>query len=538
MKPQQVRILVIAGLIALVAIAYWQVGGNDFVRFDDDRYVTENRTVRAGWTLEGVIWAFTTTHASNWHPLTWLSHMTDVEIFGMDAGKHHVVSVAFHLLNSILLFLLLGEMTGNLLRSAFVACLFAVHPIHVESVAWISERKDVLSFFFGLLTLHAYVRYVRKPSPLRMFLAAGLYALGLLSKPMLVTLPFAMLLLDYWPLRRWDGKVSTFPPRIREKSALFLLSAASCLVTYIAQEGTGAVWPIPVADRITNAFVAYGKYLGKAFLPHSLGVFYPHPMGDMHWAQWMGAALLLAATTFLVVREALRRPYLATGWFWFLGMMVPVIGLVQVGGQSMADRYAYIPLVGVYVIVAWGVPDLLRQWRSPAIVSVALAAVALSTLSSVTWKQVGYWRNSVTLFDHTLSVTRGNWMVHTLEGVLFAREGKHGLAEEHYRAALEIAPSFWMAHMGLGTLLHRQGRIPEAILQYREALRYNPADPDTLNNLGYAMLETGRGEEAIGFFREALRIRPDHAAAMANLRAAIWRQGGGMNGVGRPDVHR
>ena len=538
MKRRHVRILLIVGMVALAAAVYWQVGGHDFVRFDDDRYVTDNPTVRAGWTPEGVAWAFTTRHASNWHPLTWLSHMTDVELFGMDAGRHHAVSAGLHLLNCILLFLLLEGMTGSLFPSAFAAALFAVHPLHVESVAWIAERKDVLSFFFGLLALHAYVRYARNPAAARMGLTAGLLALGLLAKPMLVTLPFAMLLLDYWPLRRWDATLSGLVPRVREKAILFLLSAASCLVTFVAQQQSGAVWPVPIASRLTNAVVAYAKYLGKAFWPASLGVFYPHPMGAIPWAMWAGALLLLAAVTFLAVREASRRPYLATGWLWFLGTLVPVIGLVQVGAQSMADRYAYVPLVGVYVIVAWGAEDVVRRWRVPAAAPAAAAAAVILALSFATWRQAGYWRDSAALFDHTLAVTRGNWMVHTLEGVALAREGKAGAAEYHYRAAIEIAPAFWLAHMDLGTLLHRQGRFEEAELQYREALRYNPTDPDTLNNLGYAMLETGRVDEAIGCFQEALRIRPDHQAAAQNLRAALWRRDAGLNGAGRLPVYR
>ncbi len=542
---------VAAVLSVLVVSVYWGVGDHGFVNIDDDLYVYENPAVLRGLSLDGVSWAFRSTHAFNWHPLTWLSHMLDVELFGPSPGWHHRVNVLYHLLNTVLLFGVLWRMTGGLWPSAFAAALFGVHPLHVESVAWVAERKDVLSTLFWLLATGAYARYARRPGTARYLLVMGLFALGLLCKPMLVTLPLALLLLDYWPLGRMapPGGAAAVPGRVhwpavpalvREKVPLLALSAASCAVTYVAQARGGTVgqWEhYPLAARAVNAFGAYAAYLGKAVWPSSLAVYYPHPAsvgaGVPAWAA-AGWVLLFCGLFAAALGASRRRPYLAVGWLWYVGTLVPVIGLVQVGGQSHADRYTYVPLIGIFVAVAWGVPSLLAGWRQRRVALGALAGASLLALSAAAWAQAGYWRDSVALFTRAAAVTDGNWLALYNLGHACNRLGRHPEAVDHFREALRIKPDYANGWNNLGVSYIGLGRHGDAIGCFREALRLRPDLAEAWNNLGVCHGAFGRFSEAAGCFREALRLRPDYPDAQRNLLAANSRLGSPGNGGGPP----
>jgi tetratricopeptide (TPR) repeat protein len=556
-------ILVIAGLSLLVLLVFWQVGGHSFINFDDDVYVYENPHVRGGLSKEAVSRAFTTFDAAIWHPLTWISHMTDVQLFGMDAGWHHRVNVLFHLANTALLFLVLWRMTGGLWQSAFVAALFAVHPLHVESVAWVTERKDVLSTLFWLLTMGAYLGYVRRPSVQRYLPVFVFLALGLMCKPMLVTLPFVLLLLDGWPLGRLS--LGTLGRRVLEKAPLLGLSALFCIITYNAQSQgrtVASLGKISVGPRLSNALLSYAIYLEKAVWPSSLAVFYPHPAtigaGIPAW-KIGGAVLLLAGISFLALREWERRPYLAVGWLWYLGTLVPVIGLVQVGAAAHSDRYTYVPIIGVFLAVAWGVPNLLpmRRWRQ-RVLGVAAGAV-LAALTVAAWFQVGYWRDNVTLYSRALSVTEGNWLALSNLGAAYGNRGEPLEARRYFLEALRIRSDYAEAWYGLGLASGKLGQKQEAIGYYREALRFKAdytlawyalgltqvglgliqeaaesfaeavrIDPDHLDawyNLGVVDARLGRNEEAIACFRETVRIRPKYASAWYNMALAQARLG-------------
>ena len=417
-------ILVCLFLVMATLAVYWQVQNFDFVNFHDDDYVYENRHVKEGLTLESVTWAFTTIHAGNWHPLTWLSHMLDSHVYGMNSGRHHLTNLLFHIANTLLMFMVFRKMTDSLWQSGFVAGLFALHPLHVESVAWVSERKDVLSTFFWMLTKWSYIWYVEHPVVRRYILVVLFFALGLMSKPMLVTLPFVLLLLDFYPLNRFqfqqsDGSANAQQKSIAlrlilEKTPLFVLVAMSSAITFYAQKHGGAVASlkvIPLKARVANALVSYANYIGKMVYPSKLTVLYPHP-GMLPWWKIAGACFLLVSISFLAIRVVKQSPYFAMGWLWYLGTLVPVIGLVQVGSQSMADRYTYVPLIGIFIIIAWGIPELVAQWRYRKIWLATLATVILTILMAMTWKQVGYWKNSITLFEHTLKVTTNNALPH------------------------------------------------------------------------------------------------------------------------------
>jgi tetratricopeptide (TPR) repeat protein len=470
----------IAGLLAAgAAVLYARVAHHPFIYFDDTRYLTENGAVQRGLTWDGVVWAFTTLHASNWHPLTWLSHMLDVQLFGMDAGAHHLVNVLLHAVNAALLFLVLGRMTGAPGRSAVVAALFAVHPLHVESVAWIAERKDLLSTLFGLLALGAYARYVERPGARRYAAVALCLALSLLAKPMWVTLPFLLLVLDAWPLAR---RVP-FGQRALEKVPLLVLSVASSIVTVVAQHGGGAMTglEVGVGQRIGNALVGYARYLGKTFWPRTLAIYYPYPDHLPLW-QPLAAAALLAAVTAVAALRARRWPWLAAGWCWFLGMLVPVIGLVQVGGQAIADRYTYVPIVGIFIAVVWTASHLASA-RAGAAALRGAGALVLAALCAVTWRQLGLWSDHVTLFEH----------------------------------ALAVEPESGIAHGSLSEGLRNAGRLDEARAHAREAVRIAPADPRHWNNLAMLEREARRLDAARDDLRQALRADPRHLSAWSNL---------------------
>ena len=534
--------VIVLALSLLVSGVYWQVGGHAFVNLDDDVYVYENPIVLGGLTLEGAKWAFTTFHASNWHPLTWLSHMLDAELFGPSAGWHHRVNVLLHLLNTGLLFLVLWRMTGGMWPSAFVAALFGVHPLHVESVAWVAERKDVLSTLFWILTMGAYLRYAQRPGMGRYLLVAVLFALGLMCKPMLVTLPFVLLLLDWWPLGRmsregapvseqWRLAMPMVFRRMWEKIPLLGMSAISCAITYLAQAKGGAVSQfehLPFGSRISNAFVSYVAYLGKAVWPSSLAVFYPHP-ATIHanvpaW-EIAGSVLLLCGLSIIVLREGHRRPYLAVGGLWYLGTLVPVIGVIQVGAQAMADRYTYVPLIGVFIAVAWGIPELLAGWRFRRFALEALGGAVVLALSLAGWSQVGYWRDSVTLLSRAVAVTDGNWVAMNNLGISYEKLGQYQQAIGCYREALRIKPDDAKAWNNLGVSCEKLGQYQQAIGYYREALRIKPDYAYAWNNLGVSYEKLGQYQQAIGCYREALRIKPDIPSVWTNLGAAYVKFG-------------
>ncbi len=525
--PRKDRIaptLLVSVLLLLSGLAvYGQVAGFPFVPYDDDRYITGNPAVQGGLTLAGIRWAFTTFHLSNWHPLTWLSLMADASLFGMDAGAFHLVNLLFHLANTLLLYHVFRRMTGRTWESAMVAALFAVHPLHVESVAWVAERKDVLSTFFWFLAMGAYARHAERPGTARYAVLSLFFAFGLLSKPMLVTLPFALLLLDYWPLNRFTRHSAL--RLILEKLPLVLLSAISCVVTFIAQRSameTGTSFPLGL--RIGNALLAYPAYLSKAAWPSGLAVFYPHPgAGLVSWKVAL-AGLLLLGITALAIRQARSRGWFAMGWFWFLGTLVPVIGIVQVGAQAMADRYAYVPLTGIFVIAAWEGGEVIRRHAVPPRVAALFAATVIAAFSICARQQVTYWRGAVPLFGHAVMVTKDNWVAHSKLGNAASLAGMDEEALAHYREVLRIIPGDAHAEYSMYSILDRLGRKEEALRHFRAGLRAN-GDASRANSVGMDFAGSGKIEEAAACFEEAVRLRPDYADAHYNLADALGRLG-------------
>ena len=502
-------------LVAITFVAFSGVLESQFVNYDDEVYVTGNAHVLSGLSVATARWAFTTTEGANWHPLTWLSHLLDVTCYGLDAGKHHLSSLLFHAANTVLLFLLLARMTGALWRPAFAACLFAIHPLHVESVAWIAERKDVASTLFWLLTLFAWLRYVEARSVARYVLVVALFALGLMAKPMLVTLPFTLLLLDDWPLRR----AASLNDRVWEKAPLFAMSVASCVVTIVVQRSGGAVQTLlsmTFPDRLANAAVSYASYLGKTAWPAALAVFYPFAKGIPAW-RVVGSSIVLSAITAIVVRLRRRAPFLAFGWLWYAVTLVPVIGLVQVGGQAMADRYTYVPLIGIFIALAWGLAALAKKSRPARFAASAAAVATLFACVGLTRAQVAHWSDSTALFTHALGVTSDNWLAHNNLGLVLFDAGKTEESIAHYREALRIVPNYVEAHNNLGNALEKLGQRDEAMEHYRLALQLRPDYPRVHNNLGVALSNQGRSAEAIAEYREALRLDPGYAKAQRNL---------------------
>jgi tetratricopeptide (TPR) repeat protein len=520
-------------LLVTTYSAYQQVGRHEFVTFDDGLYITENIRVHSGINLENVAWAFTTTHSSNWHPLTWISHMLDLSLFDMHPASHHLVSLFFHLFNSLLLFFVFRQMTRDIWQSAFVAALFALHPLHVESVAWVSERKDVLSTFFGMLTLLSYGRYAKYGARRFYTIALLFFILGLMAKPMLVTLPFVLLLLDYWPLCRLKfnknmsavssvNKNISFFNLVIEKIPFFIFAAASCVVAFYAQRSGGSVASLevfPLGLRISNAAVAYISYINKMLWPVHLSAFYPHPYLLPMW-QVSGAVLLLVLITWVCIRTVKLRPYLLVGWLFYLGTLFPVIGLIQVGEQAMADRYTYVPLIGIFIMLAWGMPDLLAKWRHKKKVFVFGSALLFPVLMLTTWLQVRHWSDSVQLYEHMIKVTHNNYMAHYNLGVYLAEHDQIDGAIKHYRKALSIKPGYVNANNNLGNALVSLGKFSEAIPHYLNALNRVPNDPEIHNNLGVALIHAGKTEKAIDHFKTALKIRPNYIEARQNLQKA------------------
>ncbi len=577
-------------LLLLTLGVYWQLRDHEFINFDDSAYVVKNRHVHTGLTPENIVWAFSFADKGGayWHPLTWLSHALDCEMYGLRPGMHHTTNLLFHIANILLLFLAFRRMTGAVWQSACVAALFALHPINVDSVAWIAERKNLLSTFFWFLTLLAYGRYVERPAISRYLLVCLTFLMGLLAKPMLVTLPFTLLLLDYWPLGRIEirnskssprhpfpdkrrrGQVSGIetpdPPVSRltphasrltphasrltphvsrltfhasrltphvsslfiEKIPLFLLSGISVYLSSSSlQRYDNFITDdkVPMMLRIENALVSYIAYLWKMIWPRNLAAYYPFPGAVPVW-QTVGAGLLLAGVSLLAIRSVRRSPWMCMGWLWYLGTLVPVIGLVQAGlWPAMADRWAYVPFVGIFVIIAWGVPDLLPRWRQKKLLLATVATVILSALMAVTWLQTRHWHDSLTFFEHIVKTMPSSAFGFNGLGFEMAKRGKHAEALAYYREAIRIQPDYALAHGNLGYLLLEQGKLEDAIRHLERDLEINPKSGKSQNNLGIARVRQGRPSEAITHFREAIRIRSDYTAAHYNLAQGLREMG-------------
>jgi tetratricopeptide (TPR) repeat protein len=512
--------------LALGTLAvYAQVIGHDFIALDDPLYIRDNTMVKRGLTLEGLRWAFTTLHAGNWHPLTWISHMVDCQMFGLRAGGHLLVNTLIHIANTALVFHLLARMTGARWRSAMVAALFALHPLHVESVAWAAERKDTLSTFCGLLSLLAYVRYVAAPTVGRYAATAALLALGLMAKPMLVTWPLVMLLMDYWPLRRLSdvGKsrqINAWARLVREKAPLFAIVAVSVLITFMAQTQSGAVRSLvdaPAALRASNVIVSYAKYLLLTFWPHNLTVLYPFgppPLGSL---QTIGALLLLVAVSSFCFSQRKERPYLIVGWLWFVGTLVPVIGLVQVGAQGMADRYHYVPSIGLFTGLVFGGAAAMKLCRFPRWLPIAVSGAIVLTAATLTARQVQLWRDSATLFEHTLRFTPPNELIEYNYGSVLAQSGKYDKAVTHLERAIAIRPDFHNALVNLAITRLRQNRLEEAIPLLQRAIAAQPDSPKAHAQLGLAYAHLNQNEAAASALQRAVELGPGDADARATL---------------------
>ncbi len=527
-------------LLAIATLAvYWQVRNHGFVSCDDPVYVTNNPCVRSGLTPQGIRCAFTRSPGGLWIPMTWLSLMVDHGLFGLSPGGYHLTNLLFHIVNIILLFVLLKRMTNALWKTAFVAALFALHPIHVESVAWVTERKDVLCTLFFMLTLLAYTRYVKRPDIKSYVLVFFLFALGLMAKPMLVTLPFVLLLLDYWPLGRFRfnptanarGHEDSRPAiayLVIEKLPLLFLSAAASVVTFCVQRSAGAIAPvedISLGLRISNALVSYVTYIGKMFWPHRLAVLYPHPGNSLPSWQPVLACLLLLCVSILAVRRIHKSPYFLVGWLWYVGTLVPVSGISQAGNQAMADRFTYIPLIGLFIIIAWGVPDLFSRWRHKQIGLATMGVSLLFIFMLTTWLQARYWANSIILYGHTLDVTSDNQIAQFGLGAALSKQGRTADAITHYYEALRLNPYYAKAHNNLGLALAKQGRTADAITHYYEALRLDPHYAEAHNNLANGLVSMGKEDEAIAQYSEALRLNPRYAKAHNNLANVLLSQG-------------
>jgi len=549
-------------IVMIILAVYWQVGNHDFISYDDRAYVTKNHVVKTGLNLESVKWAFTATYEHNWHPLTWLSHMLDYQIYGLNPGGHHFTNILFHIANSILLFLIFRRMTKAVWESAFIAILFAIHPLHVESVAWVAERKDVLSTFFWMLTIGAYVFYCENPGTKRYLLTVSLFALGLMAKPMVVTLPFVLLLIDYWPLNRLHKKqfikinplkeeaqerkssnkrkikksrakktVSNHETQkldfqwtaisrlIYEKIPFLALALVSCIITIYAQQKLiQPLWSLPISLRIGNAIISYSHYLINMIWPFKLALYYPHPITLSLWQVVASCIFLVVVSSFAIV--TLRKfHYFAVGWFWYMGTLLPVIGIIQVGAQSMADRYTYIPLIGIFIVIVWGTSDLIQRWEYIGKKSILVLAggIVLSVLLITTWMQVGYWKNSETLYQHALNVTTKNDVMHYNMGVISLERGKIAEAINHHTAAIAIDPYYVDAHLNLGDALDKMGERDKAMKHYAMVLKIAPQHFKAHLRLGNIFFEQNKTDRALIHFSKAIRLDPGSAYAHIRL---------------------
>jgi tetratricopeptide (TPR) repeat protein len=569
-SKKQTLIVYILLIVTTLAV-YWQVNQFDFINFDDPMYVTENVHIQSGITLDGFRWAFSTKYTGLWNPLVWLSLMFDYQLYGLNAGGYHLTNLILHIMSALLLFWLFNRMTGAIWRSAFIAAFFALHPLHVESVAWITERKDVLSAFFWMLTLCLYAYYTEKPVIKRYLLVLFPFVCALMSKPMVVTLPVIMILLDYWPLNRLQKQqigtnmteavpVSTNQERketkskkgvlkkniypsidrrlsetkiagiiqvwqLLEKIPFFILSAALVIVTlYNPNNPTTELFSL--SSRMANAIVAFMTYLEKTFWPHDLAIFYPFSTQIPAW-QVIVATLLILSITSAVIVTVKRMPYLFVGWLWYAITILPVIGIIQISlsaPYAMADRYTYLPSIGISIMLAWGIPFLIKREEIRNYILFPAGLVFLAILSFLTWQQCGYWKNSTTLFSHALQVTKNNDLAHYNLGMALDAEGKKEEAIPHYLAAIKINPAQQEAHSNLGVVLAAQGRNEEAVAHYLAAIKINPNYADAYYNLANLLIKHGKMEEAIDNYRKVIKINPDHFEAHCNLADVFVKQ--------------
>ncbi|MDD5134976.1 MAG: tetratricopeptide repeat protein [Phycisphaerae bacterium] len=537
-----ILIFIYFALTLSVLSVFWQVRNFDFINYDDNTYISDNSYVFNGLNSDGVLWAFTTGHSANWHPLTWLSLMLDCQLFGADSGKIHLINLFFHIANTLLLFAVLKKMTGSLWPSAFVAAAFAIHPMHIESVAWISERKDVLSTFFLLLTLASYIGYAKRASVFRYITTLMIFAFGLMAKPMLVTLPFVLLLLDYWPMGRFgtvkkkktDASQKTFGFLVLEKVPFFVLAAVSSVITFFVQRRGGAVADINILSlesRIANVFLSYARYVGKMFWPRNLAVFYPYDADSFVFWQVAICILVVLAVSFFVIRLAKKQKYLFVGWFWFVGTLVPVIGLVQTGGQSIADRYTYISYIGLFIMLAWGLSELLSKWLHRKIILAISAAIVLTAMGICTHKQIGYWKNSSTLFSRALAVTENNYIAYTSLADDLRTRGEVAPAIEYYKKALQIAPSHADAVLGMGCALTNEGNLTQAAEYLKKSLQLKPNHALAHYNFGIVLQKQGRFAESLDSFAKAVQLDPGSAEAHNNLGNLLVLNGRGYEAV-------
>lgn len=543
------KYLVCLFLVVITLLSYWKLPTHDFLDFDDNGYITQNIHVHEGITWKNIKWAFGVEDFAYWHPLTWLSHMLAFQLFGLNPAMHHLINLFLHVANTLLLFFLLYRMTRSLWSSFFVAAMFALHPLNVESVAWISERKNVLSTFFWMLSMLAYVYYAERPDFLRYLLIFLVFALGLMAKPMLVTLPFVFFMLDYWPLGRLKLDQSGIDRHkeshkfinmgfqhslvfrlILEKIPFILISVVAIFLSSLSLKSQGVVIStasVSMKLRIANALVSYVSYIKKMIWPYDLAVYYPYPKDLPLW-QVAGSGLLLLCISFLILRAARAKPYLAFGWLWYIGTLVPVSGLMQAGlWPATADRFAYVPLIGLFIIIAWGAPDFMDQWRPRKIVLVTLAATFISILTVTTWLQLKYWQNGVSLFTHCLNVTPNNILAYKELGNAWESKGDFVKAIDYYAKAIQINPNYAEAHNNLGHILTLEKNYKDAIYHFNEALRINSNFATAHNNLATALLYQGNEKDAIYHYNEALKSNPNYAGAYYNL-AKIYSNNGNI----------
>tara|TARA_Y100000588_G_C14223038_1_gene911899 strand:- start:493 stop:2145 length:1653 start_codon:yes stop_codon:yes gene_type:complete len=539
------KVLICGFLIIATLSIYSEVKDHDFIIFDDDIYITNNLNVQTGFTNESVSWAFTKAHFGGWFPVTMLSFILDYELYGLNPKGYLLTNLCFHIVNSLLLFLVLFRMTGAIWQSAFVAAIFALHPLNVESVAWISERKNVLSTLFWLLTMWAYINYVEKPNFKTYSLVFLSFTLGLMSKSMLVTLPFALLLLDYWPLRRLKfgkeidsneifenntAKRSKVFRLIFEKIPLFLLATGLSIVTFIVFKNEGLMRfseNLTFSTRLTNGIVSYMEYLRKMLWPEKLAVFYPHPGNTLPLLEGILCGIALVGITIISIRLLRKTPYFAVGWFWYLGTLVPAIGIVQVGGQSIADHFTYIPLIGIFIIVAWGVPELISKWRYKEKLLSVSAGIIIFILMITTWKQVSHWKSSITIFEHAIMVTEKKYPkfagIYNNLGIALYAKGENEEAISHYKMAIKVNPFHTKAYYNLGIAFFAKKKNEEAISYYKMAIKLSPNFTNAHYNLGLALVQKGQMKEAVHHFRETLRVKPDFIGARDYLEFALMR---------------
>lgn len=525
-KKQIITIYLLLAVVTL--LAFWQIHDCDFINFDDPEYVTENSHVLKGITADGIRWAFMSGHASNWHPLTWISHMLDVQFFGLNPHWHHLMNLLFHIANTLLLFFVLHRMTKVLWPSVVVAALFALHPLHVESVAWVSERKDVLSAFFWMLTLNAYVSYVASPNRWRYLIVLLFFGLGLMAKPMLVTLPFVLLLLDYWPLRRFGRTESALAQKnsewitirslIWEKVPFFVLAFLSSIVTFVVQQKGGMIQSLqsfPFEVRLQNALISYITYMVKTIWPTHLAFLYPYPSHQQLW-HVLGAVLVFVSITIFVIRAAKNSPYLTVGWFWYVGTLVPVIGFIQLALQARADRYTYLPHIGLFIMAAWGIPELIGKWRYRGQALFALSIGFLVFFFIVTVNQLKYWKNSFTLYDHTIKITDSNFLAYGNRGYAYASAGDYQQAIADYDRSITINPNIMMVHFNRGYANYKLGNYKQSIMDYEKAIEIVPGSSLSYFHLALTYEKLGNEKEAIKNYDKAIEITPESPLAYFN----------------------